>query len=108
MRHSHKPLTVRENAIWVGSVRDLGVADNHANDAVPVYESVSGFRIANILVGIAITLRAFLIGSKVLLGLGTAQGTLGIVGAGAILTVLSAMTMYKGQSLPESSPILWC
>lgn len=68
-------------------------ANNHAREPVPNNETVSGNRMALIIVGIAITLPAFLIGAEILSALGTKKGLLAVGGAGAILALLGAMTM---------------
>jgi len=68
-------------------------ANNHAREPVPENETVSGNRMALIIVGIAITLPAFLIGAEVLSALGTQKAFLAIGGAGVILALLGAMTM---------------
>ena len=69
------------------------VADNHAREPVPQSETVSGNRMAMIIVGIAITLPAFLIGAEALSALGTIDGIIAVVGAGLILGLMGAMTM---------------
>lgn len=69
---------------------------NHSNEPVPDEESVGGIKIATIIVGVAITLPAFLVGSEVLYALGTIRGAVAILSAGAILTVLGTLIMSIG------------
>ncbi|GHF13583.1 cytosine permease [Kordiimonas sediminis] len=69
------------------------VSTNHAREPVPESERVSGLRMAVIIVGIAITLPAFLIGSQTLAALGAVDGILAIGGAGIILAIIAGLTM---------------
>jgi cytosine permease len=70
--------------------------NNHSNSPIPDRETVSGWKIAMVIVGISITLPAFLVGAEVMFALGALQGLAAIVCAGAILTVVAILTMLVG------------
>ena len=70
--------------------------DNHANSRVPESETVSGLRIAQIIVGIAITLPAFLVGASVVRALGLQDGIIAICIGGTVLTAIALTTMGLG------------
>lgn len=53
--------------------------DNHSNSVVPQNETVNGFRIGQIIVGIAITLPAFLVGANVIRAVGLRDGVIAIL-----------------------------
>ncbi|MGS2724863.1 cytosine permease [Porticoccus sp. GXU_MW_L64] len=70
--------------------------DNHTDSPVPKDSLVGGVKIAAVLVGVAITLPAFLVGSQVIGALGLIDGVLAILLAGAILTGIAILAMYVG------------
>ena len=70
--------------------------DNHSNSAIPDNETVSGLRIAQIIIGIAITLPAFLVGANVVRALGLQDGIIAILIGGATLTTIALTTMGLG------------
>lgn len=72
------------------------LTDNHSREPVPDSETVGGVRIATVLIGVFITLPAFLIGAEVLAGLGAVKGLTAIGGAAAILVCAMALTMHVG------------
>lgn len=69
---------------------------NHANETVPPSEQVSGLRIAVVIVGVAITLPAFLLGAEIIHGLGAVKGVAAIFCGGLILTLIAMLTMTVG------------
>ncbi|TQV67249.1 cytosine permease [Exilibacterium tricleocarpae] len=69
---------------------------NHANHAVPPDEQVGGVRIALVIVGVAITLPAFLLGAEIIHGLGAVRGITAIFCGGLILTATAMLTMTVG------------
>ena len=77
------------------SERD-GILDNHSHEPVPKQEQVSGVRIAVIIIGIAITLPAFLLGAEVVSSLGFGPGFLACVIAGVVLTLIATLAMLVG------------
>ena len=72
------------------------LTDNHSRAPVPDGETVGALRIATVLVGVVITLPAFLLGAEILTGLGAVRGMIAILGGGVILIVLAALTMRAG------------
>lgn len=72
------------------------LTDNHSRAPVPDGETVGALRIATVLVGVVITLPAFLLGAEILAGLGAVRGMIAILGGGVILIVLAALTMRAG------------
>jgi len=69
---------------------------NHANEAVPEPERVGGLKIGLIIVGVSITLPAFLVGAEILHALGWKNGLIAIGGAAVILLIVGSMTMMVG------------
>ena len=84
---------LRDNTV---SARDL--ADNHAHSPVPDGETVSGIRIAVVIIGVAITLPAFLVGTQIVGALGLVDGGLAIFLGGAFLALLGVCTMLIGSA----------
>ncbi|MEM9168420.1 MAG: cytosine permease [Pseudomonadota bacterium] len=78
-------------------------ADNHAHEAVPADEAVSGVRIAQIYIGVAITLPAFLVGAEIFADLGLVGGVAALALSGAALVVLSSLTMRVGAGSRRST-----
>ena len=72
------------------------LTDNHSREPVPDSETVGGARIATVLIGVFITLPAFLVGAEVLAGLGAVKGLTAIGGAAAVLVCAMALTMHVG------------
>jgi cytosine permease len=72
------------------------VAGAHATDPVPDNESVPGYRIAIICVGIAFTLTGLYTGSALAASLGLAMGTRAIVWGSIILAVMSVPSAIVG------------
>ncbi|MEM6681277.1 MAG: cytosine permease [Pseudomonadota bacterium] len=71
-------------------------ADNHANEQIPPSELVSGFKVAQISVGVAITLPAFLVAAETFSALGFYTGLLALAAAGLILFIVASGTMIVG------------
>ncbi len=61
-------------------------------------QTVSGWHVAMIVIGIAITLPAFLVGAEIMGTLGTKQGTLAIIIGGGILAAIASACMYIAVS----------
>ena len=78
-------------------------ADNHATEAVPEKELVSGFRIALVYVGVAITLPAFLVAAEVFSGLGLIRGAITLGVTGAVLFAVASATMVIGARTRRST-----
>lgn len=71
-------------------------ADNHADEAIPVEERVSGFQVAQISVGVAITLPAFLIAAETFSALGVYRGLIALAAAALLLFCVSSGAMIVG------------
>lgn len=71
-------------------------SDNHAAEAIPAEESVSAFRVAQIYVGVAITLPAFLLAAQIFFNLGFRDGLIVLAVSSAILVMISSLTMTVG------------
>ena len=78
-------------------------SDNHTNEQIPENELVSGPVIAQIYIGVAITLPAFLVASEVFSNLGLVSGMIALGVSGVLLFVLSSLTMSVGASLRLST-----
>lgn len=61
-------------------------------------QTVYGWHVAVIVIGVAITLPAFLIGAEIMGALGTQQGTYAILTGGVILTVIASICIYVAVS----------
>ncbi len=73
------------------------IADNHSHGTVPVDEAVSGVRIATVITGVAITLPAFLLGSKIIGDLGLVDGVIAMFLGGLFLAVIGIFCMLVGS-----------
>lgn len=71
-------------------------ADNHANEDIPSEELVSGLKVAQISVGVAITLPAFLVAAETFSALGFYSALIALAGAGLILFIIASGTMMVG------------
>ncbi len=71
-------------------------AEDYSCSAVPQQATVSGWRIGIILIGIQITLPAFLVGAELGRDMGLTGGILVFVCAGLILSILAAVTGMIG------------
>lgn len=71
-------------------------SSNHSNEAVPAEELVSGFRIAQIYIGISIALPAFLVGAELLGSLGLVRGVIALMLGAIALVLASSLTMRVG------------
>lgn len=72
--------------------------DNHTHEPVPESQTVSGSHVAIIIIGVAITLPAFLVGSEIMSALGLRDGLLAIFGGGVILALIASACMYVAVS----------
>ncbi|PCI32478.1 MAG: hypothetical protein COB54_06980 [Alphaproteobacteria bacterium] len=61
-------------------------------------QTVSGWHVAVIVIGVAITLPAFLIGAEIMGALGTEQGVFAILTGGVILALIASACMYVAVS----------
>ncbi len=61
-------------------------------------QTVYGWHVAAIIIGVAITLPAFLIGAEIMGSLGTRQGILAILSGGGILALIASACMYIAVS----------
>ena len=70
--------------------------EDHARDPVPAGETVRGWHIVVIYVGVALTLPAFLTGGEIGLGVGLSGGVVATLVASAILAAVGLATGYLG------------
>jgi cytosine permease len=71
--------------------------DNYSATRVPESQTVGSLHLASVIVAMAISLPAFLLGADIFLGLGFAGGLEAIAIGCAILTVLAVLTMTIGS-----------
>ncbi len=90
------------------SARSL--TDNHSRAQVPAAESVSGLAIAVVVIGVSITLPAFLVGTQLIGSLGLADGALAIFLGGFLTACIGYLTMRVGTEtrLSTYSVIRFC
>ncbi|MCY4282440.1 MAG: cytosine permease [Gammaproteobacteria bacterium] len=74
----------------------MSILDNHSHAPVPENERVTGVRIAIIIIGIGITLPAFLVGAEIVLALGFTSGFLACATAGMVLAIMATLAMLVG------------
>jgi len=74
----------------------VSILDNHSRAPVPEQERVTGIRIAIIIIGIGITLPAFLVGAEIVSALGFVSGFLACVTAGIVLGLIATLAMLVG------------
>ena len=74
------------------------LTDNHSRGPVPAEESVSGTAIAVVIIGVSITLPAFLVGTELMAALGLVEGVLAIVVGGFLTACIGYFTMRVGTS----------
>ena len=72
------------------------LTDNHSRGPVPAAESVSGTAIAVVIIGVSITLPAFLVGTELMAALGLVRGGLAIVLGGFLTACIGYFTMRVG------------
>ncbi|MCY4156885.1 MAG: cytosine permease [Gammaproteobacteria bacterium] len=86
------------------------LTDNHSRGRVPAAESVSGLAIAVVIIGVGITLPAFLIGTELVGSLGLADGALAIFLGGFLMACIGYLTMRVGAEtrLSTYSVIRFC
>ena len=72
------------------------LTDNHSRSPVPAAESVSGTAIAVVIIGVSITLPAFLVGTELMAALGLVRGGLAIVLGGFLTACIGYLTMRVG------------
>lgn len=83
-----------------------GVFDNHSREPVPAREQVTGVRIAVIIIGIGITLPAFLVGAEIVSSLGFVSSLLAVATAGIILAAIATLAMLIGARTHLSTPAI--
>ena len=86
------------------------LTDNHSRSPVPVAESVSGGAIAVIIIGVSITLPAFLVGAELIRALGLVNGAVAIFLGGLLTACVGYLTMRVGTEtrLSTYNIILFC
>jgi len=72
--------------------------DNHARSRVPEEELVGSWHLTSVIVAMAISLPAFLVGANIFLSLGAGRGLLAVVAGCVILTGLAMLTMSIGAA----------
>ena len=72
------------------------LTDNHSRGPVPAAESVSGIAIAVVIIGVSITLPAFLVGTELMAALGLVGGGLAIFLGGFLTACIGYLTMRVG------------
>ena len=72
------------------------LTDNHSRGPVPAAESVSGTAIAVVIIGVSITLPAFLVGTEMMAALGLVGGGLAIFLGGFLTACIGYLTMRVG------------
>ena len=81
----------------------MALIDNHARAPVPAAEAVGALSIATVLVGVWITLPAFLVGAEVVSSLGAARAALALAGSGLVLLVFGYLTIRVGAETRQST-----
>ncbi len=74
--------------------KDIMMTNHITQPLVLDSQKVSGWHVAMIVIGVAITLPAFLIGSEIMGALGARQGSFAILTGGVILAVIASACMY--------------
>ena len=72
------------------------LTDNHSRGPVPDRETVSGAAIAVVIIGVSITLPAFLVGTELIGALGLVRGGLAIFFGGLLTACVGYLTMLVG------------
>ncbi len=78
------------------SVQSPRLTDNHSRGPVPDRETVSGTAIAVVIIGVSITLPAFLVGTELIGALGLVRGGLAIFFGGLLTACVGYLTMLVG------------
>ena len=86
------------------------LTDNHSRGPVPAAETVSGAAIAVVIIGVSITLPAFLVGTELMAALGLVKGALAIILGGFLTACIGYLTMRVGTDtgLSTYNIILYC
>ena len=86
------------------------LTDNHSRGPVPAAETVSGTAIAVVIIGVSITLPAFLVGTELMAALGLIKGALAIILGGFLTACIGYLTMRVGTDtrLSTYNIILYC
>ena len=74
------------------------LTDDHSREPVPVEESVSGWRVAMVIIGFAITLPLMITGSQVGLAMGLSNALTAFAVGGLVLTVIGSATAVVATS----------
>lgn len=75
---------------------DQRLTDNYSRGPVPAAETVSGTAIAVVIIGVSITLPAFLVGTELMAALGLVEGVLAIFIGGFLTACIGYLTMRVG------------
>ncbi len=73
------------------------LVEDYSTTPVPPGKTVSGFRVALVVIGTSVALPAFLSGAKIATALGLKQAILAFLAAGALLSVLGCFASYVGS-----------
>ncbi len=82
------------------------LVEDYSRHRVPAEKTVSGLRIATIIIGIAITLPAFLTGAELGQRLGLAGGLTAFAGGGLIVAIVGALTGSVGANAGLSTSMI--
>lgn len=88
----------------MANIDDL--TEDFALKPVPAGSTVSGFRVAMVIVGFTITLPIFIAGSNIGLSLGFANATSAFLGGGLILALIGSLTAYIGSKTRLSTYVI--
>jgi cytosine permease len=88
----------------MANIDDL--TEDFALEPVPQESTVSGFRVAMVIVGFTITLPIFIAGSNIGLSLGFADATAAFMGGGLILALIGSLTAYIGSKARLSTYVI--
>lgn len=88
----------------MANIDDL--TEDFALEPVPLENTVSGFRVAMVIVGFTITLPIFIAGSNIGLSLGFANATTAFIGGGLILALIGSLTAYIGSKTRLSTYVI--
>ena len=82
------------------------LTEDFALQPVPLESTVSGFRVAMVIIGFTITLPIFIAGSNIGLSLGFANATAAFLGGGLILALIGSLTSYIGATTRLSTYVI--
>ena len=82
------------------------LTEDFALARVPEERTVSGLRLALVIIGFTITLPIFIAGSRIGLALGLSDGSKAFMGGGAVLAVIGTLTAYIGSRARLSTYVI--